>query len=1041
MYDRWTSNPTAARFCPYPSQPTTLLRRTKAGQSHRTCLRTRQQSSLSEAGYVGCTPRSPLTRSRLLLSPTTSPTHRLRSSLNHTHPFEAISNPSHRCHRHRSRHPPSMSTAPAVQEVSERLSPTHRPLATADAPLSQLALPTGTVPTDPANQGHEHAGEATHEYGQSKDPQQAREEEGRAEAVELGTRVGKQQKAADKLTVDISDADAAPIKAALTADGIAALNPTVLETEWTAERLALLVDLADTDQLLSLLGRLDAKPIADTLSFHHLTYETGGVKYLHDVSGIIQPGQLTGLIGAPDAGITLLLSLLAGRLPLVGKLTGDILFNGAPITSSTHRYVGYVVKEDPNLPQMTVFETLNFSARLRVTGESAKVIRFRTLLWMKVLGLSHTYSTVVGDALTRGVSGGERRRVSFGCEMVAGQSIVLADLPTNGLDSTSAYGLIKNVTTIARTGRAMIVSLVQPSPEILALLDVVTVMGKGKVIYTGKPSEVEPYFNSHGFQRPDNKSLPDWIEEMSGTPERFWTSQIPPRLHAKQRQLSRALSLIEAAKQGKAAEAQSAEDEQQHTVVEEYKEQDDAIPAAAVSPSSNYGSPAGGAAVSPIAAIDPASYGKPILVNPAGTAAELALQAEKAAENELAADMKPKTGLLKGITDKLGLSDVPYIAPDKTLRGQAWLHLTAAWSKSPLCTAVDKQLDNIPRQPAEPLMSQVWNRYATSFPYQLYACLQRQIVLTGRNKGIWLGNIIQSCVMGVIIGTLFFHLSLSQSAMRVRFGLFFFMLMQSGMGTAQMIPVHFQQRSTFYNQRQNGYYSSAAYYLAAYLVQLPIGAMETFLLSMIVYPLSELRDGVGPIWAYMWLVLLLINWVCRAWIMFLVSISPTEAVTQVLQPISMLLFSTMSGFLAPKSSIPAGWRWLYTISFFTYAIRGLSINEQTGLEYECPTTGPCPFATGYEVLGLYDMQGPYSERWTDVRNLVWFFIAFNCGTAFMSLPRTTHSTRTQHTVTPSPRSHRASFPWCCCVPSGTLPGSGSTRSWTSRPTSSTMRRL
>jgi ABC-type multidrug transport system ATPase subunit/ABC-type multidrug transport system permease subunit len=120
--------------------------------------------------------------------------------------------------------------------------------------------------------------------------------------------------------------------------------------------------------------------------------------------------------------------------------------------------------------------------------------------------------------------------------------------------------------------------------------------------------------------------------------------------------------------------------------------------------------------------------------------------------------------------------------------------------------------------------------------------------------------------------------------------------------------------------------------------------------------------------------------------MFLVSISPTEAVTQVLQPISMLLFSTFSGFLAPKSSIPSAWSWLYYISFFTYALRGLAINEQTGLIYQCNNEATsCPYQTGYEVLGLYDMQGSYDSRWTDVKNLVWFFIAFSAGTAFMYL--------------------------------------------------------
>ena len=66
-----------------------------------------------------------------------------------------------------------------------------------------------------------------------------------------------------------------------------------------------------------------------------------------------------------------------------------------------------------------------------------------------------------------------------------------------------------------------------------------------------------------------------------------------------------------------------------------------------------------------------------------------------------------------------------------------------------------------------------------------------------------------------------------------------------------------------------------------------------------------------------------------------------------------------------------------------FSIRALAINEQTGLVYECPDNGSCPYKTGYEVLGIYDMQGPYSERWTDVENLVWFFIAINCATAFM----------------------------------------------------------
>jgi ABC-type multidrug transport system ATPase subunit len=308
------------------------------------------------------------------------------------------------------------------------------------------------------------------------------DEASKSATVEL-TATSIQQPVALRLPVNVVDVNDEAVRSALTPVGIAALDTEVFEREWSAEKLALLVDRGNTDQLLTLLGQMDDRQIADTLSFHHLSYEMGRVKYLNDVSGAIQPGQLTGLMGAPDAGITLLLSLLAGRCPLRGKLTGDMLFNGAPITTATRRYVGYVVKDNPNLPALTVYETLFFSARLRVSGESAKLIRFRTLLWMKILGLSHTYTTRVGDAITRGISGGERRRLSYGCEMIAGQSLVLADLPTTGLDSTNAYQLMKELKFITQTGRGTLVSMVQPSPEMLDLLDVIMIMGKGSVIY------------------------------------------------------------------------------------------------------------------------------------------------------------------------------------------------------------------------------------------------------------------------------------------------------------------------------------------------------------------------------------------------------------------------------------------------------------------------------------------------------------------------------------------------------------------------------
>ena len=803
--------------------------------------------------------------------------------------------------------------------------------------LTQLPITTGTYAHDPGNLGHDVVKPTPPPNGHT------REEEERAEQAEAAHQA---KTTALSVAPGESGEEWERIRSALEGG----VNKGELERGWSVESLQKLVEAASTEQLLTLLGVLDDRAFTSRMTFHHLTFTSSGVEYLHNVSGAIEPGKLTALIGAPDSGITLLLSLLAGRAPLFGKMSGEILYDGQPISPATHRHVGYVVKEDPNLPQMTVYETLHFSAKLRVESEGAKLLRFRTLLWMKLLGLSHTYNTVVGDALTRGVSGGERRRVSYGCEMIAGQSLVLADLPTNGLDSTSAFALIKNVTGLCRTGRAMLVSVVQPSPEILALFDAITVMSKGAIIYSGPPGEVERYFDRRGFVRPDSKSLPDWIEEMSATPERFWVSQVPASLQAGVMQARRGRAALDAHDKGGAK-------------VEEEETKESA--AVLASPLSSSSSPRSAESLALPAAT----------VVPSPSTLELA----KAASIKRVGSM---TAAWQSVQSSFS-TPAGYVQPGSTVRGQTWQHLTKAWQESAEAAAIEAHLASLPRLPSPSLFSQVWNQYPRSFAYQFVVCVQRQLLLTFRNKGIWAGNLVQAVVMGLILGSLFLKISLSQEAVRVRFGLFFFMVLQSGMGTAQMIPVHFSYRSTFYNQRQNGYYSSVAYFLATYLVQLPIGAAETFLFSILVYPLAGLQDGIGSRWAYLWLTLILINWVCRAWIMFLVSISPTEAVTQVLQPISMLLFSTMSGFLAPKSSIPSGWSWLYTISFFTYAVRALSINEQYGLVYECDVSSGCPYQTGYQVLGLYDMQGSWSERTTDVENLVWFFIAFTAGTAFM----------------------------------------------------------
>jgi ABC-type multidrug transport system ATPase subunit len=184
--------------------------------------------------------------------------------------------------------------------------------------------------------------------------------------------------------------------------------------------------------------------------------------------------------------ITPLLQVLAAQSEHLGELTGDILYDGMIRTDSYKRSVGFAVKEDSHLPTLTVFETLYFSARLRLPDTVPDhIIRYRVKVVLKLLGMTHTASTVVGNAAIRGISGGEKRRLGFGLEMVAGHSSMLADLPTNGLDSATAYGLIHTLKYACAGGLSVMASLVQPSLELFMLLDRVNVMCKGRTIYFG----------------------------------------------------------------------------------------------------------------------------------------------------------------------------------------------------------------------------------------------------------------------------------------------------------------------------------------------------------------------------------------------------------------------------------------------------------------------------------------------------------------------------------------------------------------------------
>ena len=226
---------------------------------------------------------------------------------------------------------------------------------------------------------------------------------------------------------------------------------------------------------------------------------------LGNVSGELRRGRVTAVLGPSGAGKTSFFSVLSGRL---AASEGTILLNGQRTSLSEHKsLLGFVTEDDALLPLFSVEETLDFAAAVRL---SAKVTPHeRTQLvnrLLHVLGLSHIRHSRVGQgaalAGVRGVSFGERRRLSIGVELAGLPQILLVDDATCGLDSRTAREVVATLGRVAENGLTVAAILHQPSWPLLSRIDDVLCIGRGGyAVYCGPTAEALAYFASAGQRR------------------------------------------------------------------------------------------------------------------------------------------------------------------------------------------------------------------------------------------------------------------------------------------------------------------------------------------------------------------------------------------------------------------------------------------------------------------------------------------------------------------------------------------------------------
>ncbi|KAF8721247.1 hypothetical protein HU200_023172 [Digitaria exilis] len=238
------------------------------------------------------------------------------------------------------------------------------------------------------------------------------------------------------------------------------------------------------------------------LKFTEVKYRVAGKgsprEILGGISGSASPGEVLALMGPSGSGKTTLLSILGGR-PGGGALEGSVSYNDEPYCKSLKRRIGFVTQDDVLFTHLTVKETLTYAALLRLPRTMTRQQKKeRAMDIIYELGLERCQDTMIGGSFVRGVSGGERKRVCIGNEILINPSLLFLDEPTSGLDSTTALRIVQLLHDIAEDGKTVITTIHQPSSRLFHKFDKLILLGKGSLLYFGKASEAMPYFQSIG---------------------------------------------------------------------------------------------------------------------------------------------------------------------------------------------------------------------------------------------------------------------------------------------------------------------------------------------------------------------------------------------------------------------------------------------------------------------------------------------------------------------------------------------------------------
>ncbi|XP_006658359.2 ABC transporter G family member STR2-like [Oryza brachyantha] len=642
------------------------------------------------------------------------------------------------------------------------------------------------------------------------------------------------------------------------------------------------------------------------LEFTGLTYtvvkkQRGGEKkevdLLHEITGYAPKGCVTAVMGPSGAGKSTFLDALAGR---IGSLDGRVALDGVEMSPSlVKRSSAYVMQDDRLFPMLTVAETLMFAADFRLgSSVSAADKRLRVDNLIDQLGLATSRNTYIGDEGTRGVSGGERRRVSIGVDIIHGPALLFLDEPTSGLDSTSAHSVIEKVHDIACAGSTVVLTIHQPSSRILQLLDHLVILARGQLMYSGAPREVAAHLARMGRRVPKGESsiehLLDVIQEYEQSEygvavlaEFCLTGLKPPKLAVE------GVSTVSSIPPTPLLSAHHGEDFD-HSLRSQHSR----------SPWSG----GGGAQFTPSRRPrrDGGRHAHPEIVM--GTPTPLS-SAYTVSEGDYRTPTPRRAGAAPTGAPGVGITSLGH-------RG----------------------------------------KFANSYPGEVWVLMRRNFTNILRTPELFLSRLMVLVVMGLLMATMFTKPRDDAQGVTERLSFFIFTVCVFFFSSNDAVPAFIQERFIFIRETSHNAYRASAYVVAGLVTYLPFLLLQSAAYAAIVWFALRLHGQFIYFLVMLYASLLSTN----SFVVFISSVVPNFILGYAAVIAFTALFFLFCGYFLDSRSIPAGWRWMNTISTMKYPYEGLLMNEFRGGRVFSP--GPPPL-TGDAILGHLRISTAEDRKW------------------------------------------------------------------------------